>query len=109
MTYQEKKDLEMLNSRIGSILLDRQDDVIRLANKVDNAELQLAADAAASYMQEAYDILNDCIRGILLENAEMKTVTAKEEPERDIQIEVISEECGDGRAPSCSDDYGMGY
>lgn len=109
MTYEEKKDLDMLNSRICSILLDRQDDVIRLAKKVDNDELQLAADAAAAYMQEAYDILNDCIRGILLENAEMKTVTAKEEPEKDIQIEMISEECEDGRAPCYNDDYGMGY
>lgn len=109
MTYEEKKDLDMLNSRICSILLDRQDDVIRLAKKVDNDELQLAADAAASYMQEAYDILNDCIRGILLENAEMKTAAAKEEPERDIQIELVSEDCKDCCAPSYGDDCGMGY
>lgn len=108
MTYEERKDIDMLNSRICSILLDRQDDIIRMAKKVGNEDLLLAADEAVSYMQEAYDVLKECIRHIPIENVEQREELALQDPERDIQIEVVSEGCEDDYAPRY-DDFGMGY
>lgn len=62
MTFEQEKNVSLLKARAGSILVDRQDEFLKLAQKINNAELTEKLNEVVGLMQAAYEEVLDCLQ-----------------------------------------------